>query len=72
MPIYTYKCEDCGTKYEIFHKVREDERAIVCPTCGSTAYRKVMSAAGIVSAGSHEVASSCDYGGCCSGSCSLN
>ncbi len=73
MPIYTYKCEQCGTKYEIFHKVREDERAIVCPSCNSTAYKKVMSTTGFLSQGSSsEMPSSCDFGGCCGGSCNLN
>jgi putative FmdB family regulatory protein len=73
MPIYTYKCEECGTKYEIFHKVREDERAIVCPSCGSIVYKKVMSTTGILSSSpSESAAPTCEYGGCCSGTCSLN
>lgn len=72
MPIYTYKCEECGKKYEIFHKVKEDERAIVCPNCGSIAYKKVMSTTGILSTTSESAAPASDFGCCCGGSCSLN
>jgi putative FmdB family regulatory protein len=32
MPIYEYKCEDCGTKFEKL--VRGSSTAVACPSCG--------------------------------------
>lgn len=43
MPIYQYKCKNCGTKYELFFKVREEKDEIVCPNCSSRQYEKIIS-----------------------------
>jgi len=43
MPIYDYKCTDCNKTYDIFHKVREVVDDIICPSCGSTNNKKLMS-----------------------------
>ena len=32
MPIYEYKCDDCGTKFEKL--VRNTSTAVECPGCG--------------------------------------
>jgi putative FmdB family regulatory protein len=32
MPIYEYKCEDCGTKFEKL--IRRSGDAVACPSCG--------------------------------------
>ncbi len=42
MPIYEYKCRDCGHQYDYLHVSSEDD-APVCPECGSTASDRVMS-----------------------------
>lgn len=47
MPTFAYKCNDCNTKYEMFHKVREIEEDVSCPACGSKSFLKRMSAANI-------------------------
>ena len=31
MPIYDYRCNDDGSTYDVFHKVREIEEDIICP-----------------------------------------
>lgn len=75
MPIYSYKCEECGTKYEVFHKSKEDERAIICPSCNSQAYRKVMSSTNIGNSSSFSnPLPTCPAtgGGCQGGMCGLN
>ncbi|MCX7833640.1 MAG: zinc ribbon domain-containing protein [Ignavibacteria bacterium] len=43
MPIFEYKCNDCNTKFEIFHKSRENEENIFCPKCNSKNYKKLIS-----------------------------
>jgi putative FmdB family regulatory protein len=44
MPIYAYKCEECSTKYEVFHKVKENLDDVICPSCESKKAKKLMSA----------------------------
>lgn len=76
MPIYDYRCKNCNTVFDVFHKGKEIIEDIVCPQCGSTAYVKLMSAPSISFSGSggtdfSSSGSSCETG-CCGGSCGLN
>jgi putative FmdB family regulatory protein len=34
MPIYEYRCEDCGTKFEKLVRRASDAPAVECPSCG--------------------------------------
>ncbi len=75
MPAFDYRCDDCGSVYEVFHKVREKTEDVVCPSCGSTHARKQMSAPAVSMGGSSPVQSSCETGGncgCAGGACGLN
>ena len=64
MPIFEYKCCDCGAKFEQLPK-RADEK-VICPKCGSTRLAKQFSTLGRVRVGG----SSGDFGGsCASGTC---
>jgi putative FmdB family regulatory protein len=75
MPIFDYHCSDCGSTYEVFHKVREKTEDIVCPKCGSVQYTKQMSAPMVSMGGSSSSESSSGSfggGGCASGMCGLN
>jgi putative FmdB family regulatory protein len=49
MPIYEYRCENCG-KFEHIQKIN-DEPFNICPKCGG-AVRRLISKAGIVFKGS--------------------
>ena len=51
MPIYEYRCEDCGHQAEHLQKVSEKPLAR-CPACGKKAYKKLLSAAGFQLKGS--------------------
>lgn len=51
MPIYEYRCDDCGSQKEHLQKM-SDEPIAKCPSCGSTKYRKLLSAAGFQLKGS--------------------
>lgn len=35
MPIYEYKCQECGAKFEVFQKVGATNEEVVCPKCGA-------------------------------------
>ncbi len=34
MPIYEYRCEDCGQRFERLIRNVEDRSALACPACG--------------------------------------
>lgn len=51
MPIYEYRCEECGFQEEYLQKVSEPPKT-VCPSCGKASFRKLLSAAGFQLKGS--------------------
>lgn len=51
MPIYEYRCSDCGFQNEYLQKVSEPPMT-VCPSCGKAAFAKLLSAAGFQLKGS--------------------
>ena len=51
MPIYEYRCLECGFQDEYLQKVTEPQLT-VCPTCGKESFRKLVSAAGFQLKGS--------------------
>ena len=51
MPIYTYRCENCGVQFERTQKF-SDPPLTRCPECNKKALRKVYTPVGIVFKGS--------------------
>ncbi|GAA5157998.1 zinc ribbon domain-containing protein [Viridibacterium curvum] len=51
MPIYEYRCADCGVSKDHLQKV-SDAPIDTCPACGSKAYSKALTAAGFQLKGS--------------------
>jgi putative FmdB family regulatory protein len=51
MPIYEYRCGECGHQDEHLQKVAEKPLS-KCPACGKKAYKKQLSAAGFQLKGS--------------------
>ena len=51
MPIYIYRCENCGVQFER-HQSFTDEPLKRCPECSKNTLRKVLTPAGIVFKGS--------------------
>lgn len=51
MPIYEYRCEECGHRDEHLQKLSEAPLS-VCPSCHKASYRKQLSAAGFQLKGS--------------------
>ncbi|HXF99933.1 MAG TPA: zinc ribbon domain-containing protein [Bacteroidota bacterium] len=78
MPIYDYRCNECGTVYDVFHKVREVIEDVVCPSCRSTNATRLLSAPNVAIAGASTISSSdssdvsCASGSCCGGACGLD
>jgi len=51
MPIYEYKCSECGFQEEFLQK-HSDPKLTVCPSCGKETFNKLLSAAGFQLKGS--------------------
>lgn len=44
MPVYEYRCGECGARFEVLVRGQEE---ITCPRCGSESLDKLLSAAHI-------------------------
>jgi len=51
VPIYEYRCLECGFQDEYLQKVTEPPKT-VCPSCGKESFKKLLSAAGFQLKGS--------------------
>ncbi len=51
MPIYEYRCADCGFQKDVLQKV-SDAPLTTCPSCGHDAFSKALTAAGFQLKGS--------------------
>lgn len=54
MPMYEYRCTQCGESYEQLRRMSEADAGLVCPHCGSEQVERQISA--------------CSIGGCGGGS----
>jgi len=43
MPIYEYRCEDCGSKFEKLVRRAADADALECPSCGQRHLKQELS-----------------------------
>ena len=51
MPIYAYRCSDCGHAQDVLQRM-SDPVLTVCPSCGANSYTKQVTAAGFQLKGS--------------------
>ena len=51
MPIYAYRCESCGHAKDVLQKM-SDMPLTDCPACGTSAFKKQLTAAGFQLKGS--------------------
>ncbi len=78
MPVYEYRCSECNTKFDIFHKSSENKEEVICPKCSSKESKKVFSSfsssidGNTNNFGGSNDSSSFSGGGCASGMCGLN
>ena len=73
MPIYSYKCKDCGKIFDLLLGVTREKTELKCKKCGSKNIEKQFSTFGIDTAGSSGNASLPSYptGSCPTGTCPL-
>lgn len=77
MPVLEYECLNCKSVYEILHLTREKPEDIICPGCGSSGHKKLISAPSIntrIKSGAPSDPPSCRYANTemCRGDCGLN
>jgi len=67
MPMYEYRCRECGAKYEeLVSSSQTTDSEVQCPECGKYQSEKLMSAfasSGVTSGGYSSSGSSCGSGG---------
>jgi putative FmdB family regulatory protein len=72
MPIYEYRCEDCGTKFEKLVRRTSDVPEIGCPSCGEKHLQQEHSTFAAPGSKSAEMPS-CPSGRCSNpGLCGMN
>ncbi len=59
MPIYEYKCNNCGNCFEQLVFNSEDEKDINCKKCGGQEIKKVISSFACISQGGEPSLSGC-------------
>lgn len=83
MPIFEYKCNDCGRKFDVLHKSSTNLEEVICPDCQSKNHKKLLSSfsSSMGSSSGFDSGSSCSDescgvpsygGGCTNGMCGLN
>jgi putative FmdB family regulatory protein len=69
MPLYEYRCADCGATFEKLTR-RETADSVNCPTCGSARSRRLISVFASFSATADGGVAPVAGGGCgCGGHC---
>jgi putative FmdB family regulatory protein len=43
MPMYEYRCQECGEKYEQLRRMSEADSNLVCPRCASQKVERLLS-----------------------------
>lgn len=54
MPIYEYKCQKCGTKFELLQNIGATNKGVTCPKCGTPKPIKQLSVFSCSAEGSSE------------------
>jgi putative FmdB family regulatory protein len=53
MPMYEYRCQDCGALYEQLRRMSEADNDLECPRCGSKQVKRQVSACAVNSGGTN-------------------
>jgi len=75
MPIYEYKCQDCGNRFEKLLRRTSDADALECPSCGQKHLTQELSTFAAHANGSSKSAEmpTCPSGRCSNpGMCGMN
>ncbi len=61
MPIYEYRCAECGKRFEILQRLGQGAEGLTCPTCGASHLEKQFSTFASATESAHRSSSG---GGC--------
>mgnify|MGYP000854500022 CR=1 FL=1 len=42
MPLYSYKCNNCGNEFEILIKSEDRDKEHICPKCGESNSKRIF------------------------------
>lgn len=70
MPIYEYRCDDCGTKFEKLVRRAAETATLTCPSCGESHLKQELSVFSARANGSPRVGETTP-GGCPAGMCRM-
>lgn len=59
MPIYEYRCKECGHVFSRLQRIGATSDGVVCPACGRESSERLVSTFASASPGSPRGASSC-------------
>ena len=62
MPVYEYRCAECGEKFDLFLRSATQKSTPVCPECGSSEVKKALSLFGVGGASGNSKASAAPCG----------
>ena len=48
MPLYEYRCPDCGETFDKIVRFSESDKTPVCPSCGEKNAQKLISAGAVI------------------------
>ncbi len=43
MPLYEYKCETCGHRFEVLQRMGASSQGVSCPQCGGFEVKRLVS-----------------------------
>ena len=66
MPVFEYRCRDCGAKFEKLVRVGTASCDLKCPTCDSRSVDKVFSVFGTLKGSTGTPSGAGSFGGGCS------
>ena len=44
MPLYEYKCRQCGSEFELLRRISDSDDEVTCPLCGAQESDRQISA----------------------------
>ncbi|MCL4544751.1 MAG: zinc ribbon domain-containing protein [Chloroflexi bacterium] len=63
MPLYDYRCPECGARFEQFVRLSEAGAPVACPQCGAPKATKQLSTFAVVGGGGSSKSVACAPGG---------
>ena len=71
MPLYDFRCQECGVRFEKRLSFSQSDTRVACPTCASQHTRRLISAVMVLGVGASGATT--EGGGCgCGGACSCH